>query len=136
SRLERAPISCRRSGGRADLASLFGPGLAHPGARQPRAAFDRGGENRPVRDAWRGPVAWGSRALEANRRRECGQGAVARLSSRETSPRNFTALQAPSSRAWRHAAEAFFIAALSDSIGEPDRSRSRQTRGPKQSRLS
>src|SRR5262249_24280365 len=39
-RLERAPISCRRSGGRADLASLFGPGLAHPGARQPCAAVD------------------------------------------------------------------------------------------------
>ena len=56
SRLERAPLSCRRSGGRADLASLFGFGMAHPGARQPRAAVDRGRENRSVRYVRSGSV--------------------------------------------------------------------------------
>ena len=56
SRLERAPLSCRRSGGRTDLASLFGFGVAHPGARQPRAAVDRGRENRSVRYVRSGSV--------------------------------------------------------------------------------
>ena len=52
-RLERAPLSRRRARGRGDLAPLPGAGLAHPGARQPRAAIDRGrqrGLGRDVRD--------------------------------------------------------------------------------------
>src|SRR4029077_14688994 len=72
-----APISCRGACGRGDLAALLGFGLAHPRARQPRAAVDRGGKDRPVRYVWNRPDERGARPLGKNQGR--GRGAAASL---------------------------------------------------------
>ena len=71
-RLERAPLSRRRSGGRGDLAPLPGARLAHAPARHPRAAIDRGRQSGAARQLRRGPRARWPRAFEAGRRRARG----------------------------------------------------------------
>ncbi len=60
--LERAPISCCRSCGRGDLATVPGAGLADPRVRHARGADHLGGTNRPVRDIRVGPRPGRSRA--------------------------------------------------------------------------